>query len=94
MKETKQEGNRRRQSKPPSICSDTRLRMANSEGRKGGMNFHPRQLQREWKPKDGSTFETLNRGLDDVKTFLENDYASRIRKDKGSFSDPQRPEVW
>jgi hypothetical protein len=26
--------------------------MANSEGRKGGMNFHPRQLQRVWKPKD------------------------------------------
>ena len=70
--------------------------MANSEGRKGGMNFHPRQLQREWKPKEGgrarhvstedvrncingtcrceerqhSQFETLNKGLDDVKAYL------------------------
>ena len=29
--------------------------MANSEGRPGGMNFHPRQLQKEWKPKDAQT---------------------------------------
>ena len=29
--------------------------MANSEGRPGGMNFHPKQLQKEWKPKDAQT---------------------------------------
>ena len=29
--------------------------MANSEGRKGGMNFNKRQLQKEWKPKDAQT---------------------------------------
>jgi hypothetical protein len=45
--------------------------MANSEGRKGGMNFHPKQLQREWKPKEGpSTFGILNKGLDDVNEYL------------------------
>ena len=26
--------------------------MANSEGRAGGMNFHPKQLQKEWKPQE------------------------------------------
>ena len=48
--------------------------MANSEGRKGGMNFHPRQLQiewREWKPKGGSTFEALNQGLTEVELYLK-----------------------
>jgi hypothetical protein len=29
--------------------------MANSEGRAGGMNFHPKQLQKEWKSKDAQT---------------------------------------
>ena len=41
--------------------------MANSEGRKGGMNFNKRQLQKEWKPKGGSTFEVLNQGLTEVE---------------------------
>jgi hypothetical protein len=26
--------------------------MSGSKGRKGGMNFHPRQLTVEWKPKE------------------------------------------
>ena len=45
--------------------------MANSEGRAGGMNFHPKQLQREWKAKSGSTFEALNQGLTEVELYLK-----------------------
>ena len=45
--------------------------MANSEGRKGGMNFNKRQLQKEWKPKGGSTFEVLNQGLTEVELYLK-----------------------
>ena len=66
--------------------------MANSEGRAGGMNFHPKQLQKEWKAKSGSTFEALNQGLTEVelylkslepvrkgiKAFLENEHAQGI----------------
>ena len=52
--------------------------MANSEGRAGGMNFHPKQLQKEWKPKDErfpiqplSQFGKLMSGLDDVEKHLK-----------------------
>ena len=52
--------------------------MANSEGRKGGMNFNKRQLQKEWKPMDErfpiqplSQFGKLMSGLDDVEKHLK-----------------------
>ena len=60
--------------------------MANSEGRAGGMNFHPRQLQiewREWKPKTGSTFKALNQGLTEVELYLKS--FEPVRKDIKAF---------
>ena len=57
--------------------------MANSEGRKGGMNFNKRQLQKEWKPKDGSTFEVLNQGLTEVELYLKS--LEPVRKDIKAF---------
>ena len=41
--------------------------MANSEGRAGGMNFHPRQLQKEWKSYEDS----LKPVKQDIETFLK-----------------------
>ena len=35
------------------------------------MNFHPKQLQKEWKAKSGSTFEALNQGLTEVELYLK-----------------------
>jgi hypothetical protein len=57
--------------------------MANSEGRKGGMNFNKRQLQKEWKPKSGSTFEVLNQGLTEVELYLKS--LEPVRKDIKAF---------
>ena len=57
--------------------------MANSEGRKGGMNFNKRQLQKEWKPKGGSTFEVLNQGLTEVELYLKS--LEPVRKDIKAF---------